>query len=130
MIGWAVEAHLSAILAIQALRMALEGRVPELGMIHHSDRGVQYACLDYVRILRVAGIQGSMSRVGNPYDNAKAESFMRTLKNEEIDGSSYKNLAELRQKISVFLEQTYNADRIHSSLGYMSPNEFEASLGP
>ena len=127
-IGWAVDNQLGSSLAIRALQMALTHRRPEPGMIHHSDRGVQYACSDYVRILDQAGIQGSMSRVGNPYDNAKAESFMKTLKTEEVNGREYQDLAELGQRLNVFFEQTYNAQRLHSALGYLTPCHFEEKL--
>lgn len=124
-IGWAVERHLGTSLALQALRQALAGRVPVPGMVHHSDRGVQYACSDYIELLEAHGIQPSMSRVGNPYDNAKAESFMKTLKQEEIDGSVYRDLDDLRHHLTAFLESIYNQHRLHSALRYMSPVEFE-----
>lgn len=128
-IGWALERHLGAILAIRALRMALAHRTPEQGMIHHTDRGIQYACPDYVKILENCGIQISMSRVGNPYDNAKAESFMKTLKAEEVNGRDYRNFDQVRASIGDFLENVYNLRRLHSALGYQSPIEFEESLG-
>jgi putative transposase len=125
-VGWAIERHLGAILAIRALKMALAWRPAEPGMIHHSDRGIQYACDDYVGLLQAHDIQISMSRVGNPYDNAKAESFMKTLKQEEVNGSRYHDLDELRKSIRIFLEEVYNSQRLHSALGYISPAEFEA----
>jgi putative transposase len=128
-IGWALERHLGAILAIRALKMALAHRTPEQGMIHHTDRGIQYACPDYVKILQNCGIQISMSRVGNPYDNAKAESFMKTLKAEEVNGSDYRNFDQVRVSIGDFLENVYNLRRLHSALSYQSPIEFEESLG-
>jgi putative transposase len=124
--GWAIEKHLGTVLAIRALKMALARRTPEPGMIHHSDRGIQYACGEYVGLLLEQGIQISMSRVGNPYDNAKAESFMKTLKQEEVNGSRYRDLDELRKSIRMFLEEVYNGRRLHSALDYMSPAEFEA----
>lgn len=124
-VGWSVEASLTALLAIKALQMALANRQPEPGMIHHSDRGIQYACTDYVKILDAAGIQPSMSRAGNPYDNAKAESFMKTLKKEEVNGRTYQDLNDLRQCLGEFFESTYNQSRLHSALGYLSPNHFE-----
>jgi len=128
-IGWAMEDHLQASLAIAALRMAIEARRPLPGsLIHHSDRGVQYACGDYVAILRMHDIQASMSRVGNPYDNAKAESFMKTLKVEEVDASAYRDLADARRQIGAFIEQVYNRQRLHSALDYLSPEEYEETL--
>jgi len=127
-VGWAIERHLGAILAIRALKMALNRRKPEPGMIHHSDRGFQYACTDYVKILQDYGIQISMSRVGNPYDNAKAESFMKTLKTEEVNGRAYRNFDHVRESIGDFIEEVYNRQRLHSALDYLSPVEFEENL--
>ena len=127
-VGWAIDRNLSAPLTVRALRMALKKRKPEPGMIHHSDRGVQYACDDYVEKLRDHGIQISMSRVGNPYDNAKAESFIKTLKKEEVEGRDYQNLLHLRRSIAEFLENIYNRHRLHSALDYQSPVEFEEEL--
>jgi putative transposase len=130
-IGWALQDHLEASLAVMALEMALEARLPQPGsLIHHSDRGVQYACTDYTAALERHGIQASMSRVGNPYDNAKAESFMKTLKTEEIDGRDYRDLDDARRQIRAFIEQVYNRQRLHSALGYRPPAEFEANLPP
>lgn len=126
-IGWAMADHLRASLAIDALTMALEERRPAWGsLIHHSDRGVQYACGDYTKLLAAHGIAASMSRVGNPYDNAKAESFMKTLKVEEVDGRLYRNLKEAEQCIGTFIDQIYNKQRLHSALAYRPPAEFEA----
>ena len=126
-IGWALETHLQASLATAALEMALAARQPPPGsLIHHSDRGVQYACADYAALLKAHDIQASMSRVGNPYDNAKAESFMKTLKQEEIDGRAYRTVHEARIKISAFIEEIYNRQRLHSALGYRPPQEYEA----
>jgi putative transposase len=128
-IGWALDCHLQASLAIAALDMALTNRRPTPGsVIHHSDRGVQYACRDYTSILEAHTIQASMSRIGCPYDNAKAESFMKTLKQEEVDGRAYRDLDHARSAIGVFLEQVYNAHRLHSALAYQPPIEFEANL--
>jgi len=128
-IGWALETHLRAELAVAALEMAIASRRPApYSVIHHSDRGVQYACGDYRQLLASHGIQASMSRVGNPYDNAKAERFMRTLKEEEVDGRAYRDAAEARESICTFIEQVYNGQRLHSALGYCSPAEFEYFL--
>jgi len=124
-IGWALEEHLRADLAIAALEMAIEARRPRQGsVIHHSDRGVQYACNDYVALLDRHAIQPSMSRLGNPYDNAKAERFMRTLKQEEVDGSAYRDVTDARAQVASFIE-TYNRQRLHSALDYLSPDEYE-----
>lgn len=128
-IGWALETHLRAELAIAALDMAIAARKPSPGsLIHHSDRGVQYACGDYTALLRAHGIQPSMSRLGNPYDNAKAESFMKTLKTEEVDGSAYRDAQDARSRIGEFIEQVYNRQRLHSALDYRSPMEYEDLL--
>jgi putative transposase len=124
-IGWALERSLEAKVAVDALRMALDKRGAPAGLIHHSDRGVQYACGDYTQLLKEQGIQISMSRKGNPYDNAKAESFMKTLKYEEVHRVEYKDLAEARRGIRKFLEFTYNRKRLHSALGYLPPAEFD-----
>jgi putative transposase len=129
-VGWALDAHLQAQLAISALMMAITARQPARGsLIHHSDRGVQYACIEYTEILAAYDIRPSMSRVGNPYDNAKAESFMKTLKQEEINGSSYRTLREARSAIGAFIETVYNRQRLHSALAYRSPDEYETALG-
>jgi putative transposase len=128
-IGWALEAHLRAALATAALTMAIDARQPAPGsLIHHSDRGVQYACREYTALLEVHGIQPSMSRVGNPYDNAQAESFIKTLKHEEADGRDYRDLNHAREMIGTFIEGIYNRQRLHSALTYRPPIEFEASL--
>ena len=128
-IGWAIADHLESALALEALDMALGLRRPEPGsLVHHSDRGVQYAALDYSRRLGINGIAASMSRVGNPYDNAKAESFMKTLKAEEVNGKAYRGLDHARRDIGHFIGDVYNADRLHSSLGYKPPIEFEAGF--
>jgi transposase InsO family protein len=125
-VGWALDTHLQATLAIRALNMALDARRPPPGSLnHHSARGVQYACGDYAAILKAHGIQASMSRVGNPYDNAKAESFMKTLKQEEVDGSAYRDVDDARGRIGVFIEDTYNRQRLHSALDYKPPAEYE-----
>jgi putative transposase len=125
-IGWAVADHLQASLAIEALETAIAARRPAPGsLIHHSDRGVQYACADYTRVLALHDIRASMSRVGNPYDNAKAERFMRTLKEEEVDARDYRDCEEARRHIGAFIDKTYNERRLHSALGYRPPAEFE-----
>jgi transposase InsO family protein len=129
-IGWALDDHLEARLAIEALDMALVARNPPAdSLIHHSDRGVQYASIDYTTRLGARGIAVSMSRVGNPYDNAKAESFMKTLKAEEVNGKAYATLDQARRDIGRFIDTVYNTQRLHSALGYKPPAEFEADLG-
>jgi putative transposase len=127
-IGWAMEDHLQARLALAALDMALANRSITPGLlVHHSDRGIQYACGDYIGRLEAHAIQPSMSRVGCPYDNAMAESFMKTLKQEEVDGRSYRNLDHVRQAIERFLADVYNRERLHSALAYNTPAEIEAN---
>lgn len=129
-IGWALDDHLRAELALEALAMALESRTIIHGsLVHHSDRGIQYACADYITRLEEAGIQPSMSRGGCPYDNAMAESFMKTLKQEEVNASDYRDLNHARSTIGAFIEETYNQQRLHSALGYRSPIEYEALSG-
>jgi transposase InsO family protein len=130
-LGWALETHLQATLALAALTQALASRRPRPGtLIHHSDRGVQYACGAYTAELAANGIQPSMSRIASPYDNAKAESFMKTLKHEEVDGSAYRHVDDARRAIGSFIEDVYNRSRLHSALAYRSPDEFEARLVP
>jgi transposase InsO family protein len=121
-VGWALAPHLRAELAIAARRP------PPGSLIHHSDRGVQYACGDYTALLRAHDIQPSMSRVGNPYDNAKAESFMKTLKQEEVDASAYRDTADACARIGGFIEEVYNRQRLHSALAYRPPAEYEETL--
>lgn len=127
-IGWALEPYLDAELALEALRMALATRRVEPGLVHHSDRGVQYASSVYTELLKEQGIRISMSRRGNPYDNARAERFMRTLKYEEVYLFEYETMAEARARISHFLEDVYNQKRLHSAIGYLPPAEFEQQL--
>ena len=127
-IGYAFSERITKELAIAALEMAIQTRQPSKGCIHHSDRGVQYASLDYVDVLRAHDFQISMSAKGNPYDNAKAESFMKTLKVEEVYMADYENFEEVVENVSCFLEGVYNKKRLHSSLGYIPPDEFEAEL--
>jgi len=127
-IGWALDRTLEDALTLSALGMALKQRQPKPGLVHHSDRGVQYASTDYTGLLNQHGIRISMSRTGNPYDNAKAESFIKTLKYEEVYRQEYRDLAEARASIGCFLEKTYNRKRLHSALGYQPPEEFEISL--
>jgi len=127
-IGWALERTLEDDLTLQALGMALKRRNPAAGLVHHSDRGVQYASRDYTALLLEHGIRISMSRRGNPYDNALAESFIKTLKYEEVYRQEYRDLTEARASIPRFLEHVYNQKRLHSALGYLPPAEFEKSL--
>ena len=128
-IGWALARYLDARLSLSALQMALQTRSFKPGQLtHHSDRGVQYACQDYVNTLQQNKIIISMSRVGNPYDNAIAERFMRTLKYEEIYMNDYDTFAEVLNSVEHFIERVYNRKRLHSALGYVPPAEFEAAL--
>ena len=124
-IGWALSEHIDAELALAALRMGLEERGSVRGCIHHSDRGVQYACHAYVEELQAAGMHISMARKGNPYDNAAAESFMKTLKYEEVYLWDYQSLEDVKSRVPYFLQEVYNQKRLHSALGYVSPQDFE-----
>jgi putative transposase len=129
-IGWALEPYLAAALTLTALRGALATRGVRPGLVHHSDRGVQYASQAYITRLQAHGIRISMSRTGNPYDNAQAESFIKTLKYEEIHLFEYQNFAEARERLGRFIEEVYNEKRLHSALGYRPPAEFERLLDP
>lgn len=124
-IGWALSEQINAELTLAGLRMALAERGAVNGCIHHSDRGVQYACHAYVEELEAAGMRISMARKGNPYDNAAAESFMKTLKYEEVYLWDYHSLEDVKHRIPYFLQQVYNQKRLHSALGYVTPEEFE-----
>lgn len=124
-VGWALGRTLEAELAVAALRMALVERAPSPGLVHHSDRGVQYASHAYTDMLKQHHVTISMSRKGNPYDNAACESFMKTLKQEEVYRNEYRDFPEARQSIGEFLDRVYNQTRLHSALGYVPPAEFE-----
>lgn len=127
-IGWALDRSLDEQLTLSALRMALARRTPLPGLVHHSDRGSQYASRAYTELLQANQIRSSMSRRGNPWDNAACESFMKTLKYEEVYRNEYRDLVEARASIGTFLEKVYNQKRLHSALGYVPPVEFEAQL--
>jgi transposase InsO family protein len=124
-IGWNLSSRIDTNLALGALEEALATRSVQVGLIHHSDRGVQYASLGYTGRLKSVGIQISMSAKGNAYDNAKAESFFKTLKQEEVYLKQYQTFEEASSNIGQFIDDVYNARRLHSSLGYLPPNEFE-----
>jgi putative transposase len=127
-IGWALGRTLDAGLATAALEIALAKRKPQPGLIHHSDRGVQYASQDYTDLLKQHRAQISMSRKANPYDNAACESFIKTLKYEEVYRNEYRDFSEARASIGEFLERVYNQTRLHSALGYVPPAEFESGV--
>lgn len=127
-VGWNLGTNLSTDLVVSALQMAIQMRNPPAGLIHHSDRGVQYASETYTNILKTNQFQMSMSRRGNPYDNAFCESFMKTFKWEEVDINEYDNYGEAKVRIENFIENIYNAKRLHSSLNYRSPEQFETAL--
>lgn len=125
-VGWSLSRWIDTRLTLSALEMALATRQAAPGLIHHSDQGVQYASSEYVLRLEEAGARISMARVGNPYENAKAESFFRTLKMEEVYLKDYQDFEEAEENIAEFIEEVYNHKRLHSSLGYLPPVEFEA----
>jgi putative transposase len=129
-VAWNLERNCRSQLAITALEQAIAQRRPAPGVVHHSDRGIQYACPDYLRILRKHHFVPSMSRAGCPYDNAACESFMSTLKREEIQATTYRDLAELTTHLEQFINEYYNRQRLHSALGYCSPEEFESQPTP
>ncbi|WP_148214988.1 MULTISPECIES: IS3 family transposase [Acidobacterium] len=125
-VGWKLDRSLTSRLAVNALDGAIKLRRPRPGVVHHSDRGVQYTSPEYVAILKLHGMVQSMSRPANPYDNASCESFIKTLKREEIYANKYRDLQDLRSHIEEFIDGYYNQKRLHSALGYRTPEEFEA----
>lgn len=125
-VGWALSRHIDTPLTLAALEKALETRTVEPGLVHHSDRGVQYASTEYVALLKSHDIAISMSRKGNPYDNAKAESFIKSLKTEEVSISDYETFSQAKEQIDRFIGIVYNNKRLHSALDYRTPAEFEA----
>ncbi len=129
-VGWELGEDLRAELALGALDRAMADRAIEPGIVHHSDRGVQYCCHAYIEKLQAHGFGISMSRTGNPYDNAKAESFMKTLKSEEVYLRQYRDQEEARASIQLFIEEVYNRKRLHSALGYLAPDVFEQRNPP
>lgn len=128
MVGWELSRSLGGGLALRALEMAIRQRRPAPGLVHHSDRGTHYASREYAALLEKHEMVASMSRPGNPYDNARCERFMQTLKREEIYANAYRDLEHLRENLQEFIERYYNKKRLHSALGYRSPEEFERGM--
>jgi transposase InsO family protein len=124
-VGWNLDRTLTSRLATEALEQAIDSRQPPPGLVHHSDRGIQYASAEYVAVLKKHEMISSMSRPANPYDNASCESFIKTLKREEIYATEYETLEHLREQLQDFIERYYNKKRLHSALGYCTPEEFE-----
>lgn len=127
-VGWAISRDLSHKFCLQALDVAVKKYKPPAGIIHHSDRGVQYSCIDYISYLQKTGFQISQSRLATPEDNAYIESFFRTLKREEVYFKDYQTMADVIKNLPKFIDEVYNTKRLHSSLGYKTPEEFEAEI--
>lgn len=127
-IGWQISKRIDRELTLDALKMAIERRSPKRGVIHHSDRGVQYLCDDYVKLLKANGFFPSCSKKGNPYDNAWTESFMKTLKYDEVYMTEYETMLDVIERVPNFIEEVYNKKRLHSSIGYVPPEEFENAI--
>jgi transposase InsO family protein len=129
-VGWSMSLNIDAALVIQALRSAIEAREPKEGWIHHSDQGVQYACSGYIEVIQAAKGTPSMSSKACPYDNAKAESFFASLKKEEVHIEDYLSFQHAQERIRTYIDKYYNSNRLHSKLGYNSPQEFEDMIKP
>ena len=127
-VGWALDQTLASRLPVAALQQAIDQRQPQPNLVHHSDRGVQYWSGDYLKVLQQNRIIPSMSRPGNPYDNASCESFLKTLKREEIHANDYQDLGHLYTNVEAFIQQYYNRRRLHSALGYRAPEDFEKEI--
>ena len=127
-IGWSISKKIDAQLTLNALKMAIQRRQPPRGVIHHSDRGVQYLCDDYTDLLKENGFHLSCSRKGNPYDNAWTESFMKTLKYDEVHLQNFETYLDVVDRVPFFIEEVYNKRRLHSSIGYLPPEEFEQKV--